>query len=97
MGSLTEWFYGYHEHTLVQVPQRDPETDSEPRLIRRFTITPANADVVEPSFAVIETLPTPATDPFIDRHYPLASQRFRATRDLELDRCGGIGKQRILT
>ncbi len=51
-----ETFYGFHEHTLLQVPADGQEADDEPRLIRRFEVTAANADVVAPSLNLIDRL-----------------------------------------
>lgn len=64
-----ESFYGFHEHTLVQVPQGNDAKDLEPRLIRRMELTPANEDVVAVSLGLIDRLPRPATDLEVDRHY----------------------------
>lgn len=79
-------FFGYHEHTLVQVPDDShPHDDIEPRLIRRFEITPANADVVAPSLSLFDRLKTPITDLIADRHYHYkAYDRWK----VELDRRG---------
>lgn len=62
-------FFGYEEHTLVQVPDRDDKADVEPRLIRRFSVTPAGVDVVDPSLSVIDRSPVKITTLIVDRHY----------------------------
>jgi hypothetical protein len=79
-------FFGFHEHTLVQVPDSShADPDTEPRLIRRFAITPANADVVGPSLMLIDRLGAPMTDLIADSHYHYkAYERWKA----ELDRRG---------
>lgn len=65
-----ESFYGYHEHTLVRVPDRNQEKDTEPRLIARFELTPADEDVVEVSFSLLDRVGTPVRKLLVDRHYP---------------------------
>jgi hypothetical protein len=64
-----EWFYGYEEHTLVQVPGRGQDADIEPRLIRRFTVTPASTDIVEPSLGLLDRMLHPVKTLLVDRHY----------------------------
>ncbi len=64
-----EVFFGYHEHTFVQVPHAGQVTDEEPRLITRFELTPANEDVCEVSLSLLDRLAVPATDLIVDRHY----------------------------
>lgn len=67
-------FFGFHEHTLVQVPDVNHQhKDIEPRLIRRFEITAANADVVQPSLSLIDRLTQPITDLIVDSHYHFKS------------------------
>ncbi len=52
----THWFFGYHEHTVVQVPGLGENADDAPRLIRAFEVTPAKADVVEVSTRVLDSV-----------------------------------------
>lgn len=52
----TEGFFGYHEHTLVQVPASDDDRDDAPRLIRAFELTPASLDVVDVSLRLLDTV-----------------------------------------
>jgi hypothetical protein len=73
-----ESFYGYHEHTLVRVPTGNQPKDTEPRLIARFELTPADDDIVEVSLSLLDRLPTPASVLIADRHYQYkAVQRWR--------------------
>ncbi len=65
----TESFYGYHEHTIVQVPDPGTGKDEEPRLITRFELTPASADVVDVSLSLLDRLGRPAETLIVDRHY----------------------------
>jgi hypothetical protein len=64
-----ESFYGYHEHTIVQVPDPRSDKDEEPRLITRFELTPASDDVVEVSLSLLDRLSRPAETLIADRHY----------------------------
>ncbi len=72
-----ETFFGYHEHTLLQVPADGHESDDEPRLIRRLEVTAANVDVVAPSLGLIDRLNECYVDAgrqlveqlIVDRHY----------------------------
>ena len=72
-----ETFYGFHEHTLLQVPADGQKADDEPRLIRRFEVTAANVDVVAPSLDLIDRLNDRYADAgrqqveqlIVDRHY----------------------------
>lgn len=48
--------FGFHLHTIVRVPHPDAGSDSEPRLVEVFILTPANADVVTPSLNIIDRL-----------------------------------------
>jgi hypothetical protein len=65
----TEPVFGYHEHTLVQVPDGSDEKDTVPPLIRRFELTPANVDVVDVSLNLLDRYPLVVTDLIVDRHY----------------------------
>lgn len=51
-----EYFFGYQEHTLVQVPAEGDVSSTEPRLIRRLEVTTANEDVVAVSLRLIDSL-----------------------------------------
>jgi hypothetical protein len=64
-----EVFFGYQEHTLVQVPGDDQAADHEPRLIRRLELTPASHDVVAVSLRLIDSLSRPVRDLIVDLHY----------------------------
>lgn len=50
----TQWFYGYEEHTLVQVPGTNNPADAVPALIKRFEVLPASYDIVDPSLRIID-------------------------------------------
>jgi hypothetical protein len=65
----TEVFFGYHEHTLVQVPDVGTNKDTEPRLIRRLELTPASMDVVNVSLRMLDSCPTPVRHLLVDMHY----------------------------
>ena len=64
-----ENFFGYHEHTMVLACPHPAPKGSTPPLVRRFRLTAANADVVEPTFSMIDALNTPVTEIFVDKHY----------------------------
>ena len=64
-----EPFYGYEENTLVQGPDDGQDADAEPRLIRRFTVTPAGTDVVVPSLSLVDRSPVKVRTLIVDRHY----------------------------
>jgi hypothetical protein len=82
-----ERFFGYHEHTLVQVPGPGVAADAEPRLINRFELTPASADIVDVSLSLLDRLDRPAEELIVDRHYHYKKpERWRdelATRDID--------------
>lgn len=65
----SEVFFGYHEHTLVQVPDRDKSRDSVPKMIRRFELTAANADIVDVSLRLLDRCTPAAKDLLVDAHY----------------------------
>jgi hypothetical protein len=65
----SEMFYGFHEHTLVQVPDVGQSVDDQPPLIRRFEITPANHDARPVSFSLLDRLGAPINDLLVDRLY----------------------------
>jgi len=54
--------FGFHQHTIVRVPNPAGPSDAEPHLVEGFVITPANADVVDASLALIDRIR--ATRPF---------------------------------
>lgn len=64
-----ERFFGYHEHTLLQIPGPDQTVGDIPPLIRSFELTPANLDVVEVSLRIIDAGGTHVTDLAVDTHY----------------------------
>jgi hypothetical protein len=64
-----EVFFGYHEHTLVQVPGRNEAKDSVPKLIRRFELTAANCDIVDVSLRLLDRCDPPPQDLLVDAHY----------------------------
>lgn len=65
-----ERYFGFAEHTLVQVPDEDDDNnDSTPKLITRFELTVANADVVDVTLGLIDRNPATITDLIADRHY----------------------------
>jgi len=64
-----EFFFGYEEHTLVQVPHGSEPSDHAPRLIRRAELTPAGTDVVEPTLSLIDRLNGTVRVLIADRHY----------------------------
>lgn len=68
-----ERFFGYHEHTLVQVPSDRQHVDAEPRLICRLELTHAAQDVVDVSLRLLDSLPRPASDLIADLHYSYKS------------------------
>ncbi len=64
-----ESYFGYQEHTLVRVPTAQQDKDAEPRLIARFELTPAIADLAEVSLSLIDRA-SPAPEVLIaDRLY----------------------------
>ncbi len=93
-----EQFFGYHEHTIVQVPGNGHEKDDEPRLIQRFELTHAKTDVVDVSLDLLSRMPVPVTDLLVDRHYhyktvdrwkrPLNARGIRQHLDLRVDEHG---------
>jgi hypothetical protein len=64
----SESFFGYFEHTLIQVPDSD-DTDAEPRVIRRLELATANEDVVAVSLRLIDGLNGQVKDLIVDRLY----------------------------
>jgi len=93
-----EIFYGDHEHTLVQVPDTDQDDDCEPRLIKRFEITPANADVVDVSLGLLDRVGRKVKWLLVDSHYhykkrdrwlrPLTLRGIHQIHDLRKDEHG---------
>lgn len=64
-----ERFFGYHEHTLVQIPGPNQTVDDIPPLIRSFELTPANHDVVDVSLRLLDRAGQHVTDLVVDNHY----------------------------
>lgn len=66
-----EVFFGYHEHTVVQVPGPGEDADAAPRLIRAFELTPANVDIVDVSMRVLDQVDNgqPGKLLLADNHY----------------------------
>ena len=98
--------YGYGVHTLVLLPGSGNPKD-EPRLVRAFQVTPANADIVEPTLAMLDSLPPGSiTDLVGDRlyphktlerfHYPLDDRNIALHFDLRSDQIGFTPDQRVL-
>jgi hypothetical protein len=100
----TEVFYGYHEHTLVLADDRDA-TAAEPPLIRRLELTPANADVVDVSLRLIDSLADGFKLLLADLHYsyktpqrwllPLIGRGIRQVHDLRSTEQGFTEYQRM--
>lgn len=61
-------FFGYAVHTLVQVPGRRDRRD-EPRLVTRFTVTPARTDIVTPSLLLLDRMKRKVSTIIADRLY----------------------------
>jgi hypothetical protein len=93
----TEMFYGYHEHTLV-LATGSTQTQTEPPLIRRLELTPANNDVVDVSLRLIDSLNSEIKQVLVDLHYSykkpdrwllrLIERGIRQTHDLRSDEQG---------
>lgn len=64
-----ERFFGYHEHTSVQVPSPRQTVNDVPPLIRAFELTPANNDVVDVSLHVLDASGQQVADLLVDTHY----------------------------
>jgi len=64
-------FFGYHEHTVVIVPPAEIASDAVPPLIQRFRLTPANADVVDPTLNMLDSINinSAVNNVLVDRHY----------------------------
>lgn len=100
-----EVFFGYHEHTLVQVPDDQQPVDAEPRLICRLELTPASADVVDVSLRLLDSIPRGASDVIADLHYSykrfhrwqaqLAARRIRQHHDLRANEQGFTEYERM--
>lgn len=63
-----EAFFGFHEHTFVQMGSARDGYASLPSLIRRFELTNAKTDVVEVSLDLLDRM-EPIADLAVDRHY----------------------------
>lgn len=48
--------FGFHQHTIVRVPDAGAAPGSEPLLVDGFVLTPANADVVDASLELIDRI-----------------------------------------
>jgi hypothetical protein len=93
-----ESFFGFHEHTLVQVPDGDQDRSVEPRLVVRLEVTGAKHDVVEVTLSLLDRLARPARDLIGDRLYQyqswdrwgseLIKRRVRQHLDLRADQHG---------
>lgn len=93
-----ELFFGYQEHTIVQVPGNGGNKDDEPRLIQRYELTNAKTDVVDVSLALLDRMPVAVSDLLVDRHYhyktvdrwkrPLNARGIRQHLDLRIDEHG---------
>jgi hypothetical protein len=93
-------FFGYEEHTLVQVPDDDESADAAPRLIVRFEVAPANEEIVDVTLDLLNRAPHPITDIIVDNHYhfkafnrwgtELAKRGIRQHHDLRSDEHGFI-------
>lgn len=64
-----ERFFGYHEHTQVQVPGPNQTVEEIPPLIRAFELTPANRDVVDVSLRLLDAGGEHVTELLVDTHY----------------------------
>jgi hypothetical protein len=77
-----EPLFGYQEHTVVLVPERkmrrvtNPDGTKrkvaellEPPVILRLELTPANEDVVDVTFRLIDSMKVALSDIIVDRHY----------------------------
>ncbi|MFM2183250.1 MAG: hypothetical protein RJB61_1544 [Actinomycetota bacterium] len=95
-----EVFFGYHEHTIVQVPGPGEHPDAAPRLIRAFELTPANADIVDVSMRVLDQVDAgqPGKLLLADNHYhykkfhrwlqPLRAKQWDPLHDLRVNEQG---------
>lgn len=93
-----EPFFGYHEHTIVQVAQGTSRSEKLPPLVARFWLEPPDGDLAKITIAMIDRMTRPVTDIIADRHYqykvpedwrdPLAERGIRQTLDLRKDQQG---------
>jgi hypothetical protein len=100
-----ERFFGYHEHTFVQVPDSKEESDTVPPLITAFELTPASTDVVEVSLSLIDRMLHKPTTLIVDRHYhfkraerwlvPLRERGIDQVHDLRVDEHGFVESGRL--
>jgi len=100
-----EVFFGFHEHTLVQVPALDEDREEAPRLIRRFELTAASADVVDVSLRLLDSLDAPVGQLLVDNHYhykkhdrwakQLTRRGIRQVHDLRADEQGFVEYERM--
>lgn len=97
-----EPYFGYMIHALANVPKAKLKDDpsAPPVLIRRFEVSRAADDVVDPTFRLIDSLPSVPKDILVDRHYsykeysrwqqPLIQRDIRQHFDLRSDEHGAI-------
>ena len=68
----TNHCFGYHAFALVGVPPVGADPDSWPKLVERLAVRPANANAVEPSMAMLDSmldLGRPVTELLSDREF----------------------------
>jgi hypothetical protein len=68
----SERFFGYHVHAVSSVCRTIHGVRQSPLAVQTFTVTPANADVVAPSLALLDRLAAAGitvTELGVDRHY----------------------------
>lgn len=92
INAATNLFYGYHQHALVAIAGVGKAADSVPALALRVAITAANADVVDITLDMIDSLENPIRDLAVDRlyhykdlhrwKYPLNERGIRQHNDL---------------
>jgi len=64
--------FGYHAFGLVGVPPAGADPDTWPKLVERLSVRPANANAVEPSIAMVDSLlalDRPVTELLADREF----------------------------
>lgn len=95
-------FFGYMVHALANVPESTIKEDptAQPVLVRRFEVTGATKDVVEPTFRLIDSLPNRPSNILVDRLYnhkeysrwqqPLIKRGIRQHFDLRSDDHGAV-------
>ncbi len=93
-----EAFFGYHEHTIVQVAEGTTNPEKLPPLVARFWLEPPDGDLAKITIAMIDRMTRPVTDIIADRHYQykvpedwrdqLAKRDIHQTLDLRKDQQG---------